>query len=300
MGGDITVTSEVGKGTVFTAALPAVVSDDAAGTPTPTPAPTGTTMSRAPAGAAASPTAPLILAVDDDPTVLDLLSRNLVREGYAVRTAANGRDALTLARQLHPKLITLDVMMPSLDGWSVLTALKADATTREIPVVMISMVDDKQLGFSLGAADYLTKPIDRGQLAEILARHAPRDAQRRALVIDDLADNRALLRKGLEAEGWTVSEAENGRVGLARFAEQPPALILLDLMMPVMDGFEFLRELRGREDGRAVPVVVVTAKELTPDERNLLRACVENIVQKGTVSHESLLAEIRGKIAAVK
>ena len=122
----------------------------------------------------------------------------------------------------------------------------------------------------------------------------------RALVIDDLPDNRSMLRHALEREGWLVAEAENGRAGLERFAEQKPSLILLDLMMPVMDGFEFLRELRLREDGRTVPVVVVTAKELTPEERNLLRAGVENIVQKGTASHDSLLAEIREKITAAK
>jgi len=109
-----------------------------------------------------------------------------------------------------------------------------------------------------------------------------------------------MLRHALEREGWIVAEAENGRAGLERFAEQKPSLVLLDLMMPVMDGFEFLRELRGRADGRAVPVVVVTAKELTPEERNLLRAGVENIVQRGTVSHASLLAEIREKISAAK
>jgi PAS domain S-box-containing protein len=298
MGGDITVASEHGHGTVFTALVPLRVAE-----------PAGTRAPCAPPAPAAPPVAapaagggegPLILAVDDDPAVLELLSRNLARAGYAVRTAANGPAALALARELQPKLITLDVMMPSMDGWSVLTALKTDAATRDIPVVMISIVDDKQLGFALGAAEYLTKPIDRDRLAELLAKHAPRDAERRALVIDDLPDNRSMLRHVLEREGWLVAEAENGRAGLGRFAEQKPSLILLDLMMPVMDGFEFLRELRSRDDGRTVPVVVVTAKELTPEERNLLRAGVENIVQKGTVSHDSLLAEIREKINAAK
>jgi PAS domain S-box-containing protein len=298
MGGDITVTSEEGRGTVFTALVPQYVSDVSAGTHAPFAM--GARPAAAPSAMASVPAqveGPLILAVDDDPTVLDILSRTFAREGYSVRTATTGAEALALARELRPKLITLDVMMPSMDGWSVLTSLKADPITRAIPVVMISLVDDKQLGFALGAADYLTKPIDRDRLAELLTKHAPHGRERLALVIDDLPDNRAMLRHALEREGWLVVEAENGRAGLSLFADQKPSLILLDLMMPVMDGFEFLRELRARGDGRAVPVVVVTAKELTPDERNLLRAGVENIVQKGTVSHDSLLAEIREKIA---
>src|SRR5690606_30022517 len=148
-----------------------------------------------------------------------------------------------------------------------------------------SIVDDRQLGFALGAADYLTKPVDRARLAEILARQAPHDAKRLALVVDDMRDNRAMLRSALEREGWQVAEAEDGRAALEAFATHHPALILLDLMMPVMDGFEFLRALRARDDGREVPVVVVTAKELTADERDFLRASVENIVQKGALAH---------------
>ena len=297
MGGDVTVTSEHGKGTVFTAFVPVRVVDPAASR-----APVAPPESAAAPVEAPSPVGgegPLVLVVDDDPAVLDLLSRNLSREGYAVRTAANGPAALALARELNPKLITLDVMMPTVDGWSVLTALKSDVVTRDIPVVMISMVDDKQLGFALGAAEYLTKPIDRDRLVELLAKHAPRDSKRRVLVIDDLPDNRNLLRHVLEREGWVVSEAENGLAGLALFADQKPSLILLDLTMPVMDGFEFLRELRGREDGRTVPVVVVTGKVLTPEEREQLRDSVEKIVQKGTVGHDSLMAEIREKISRV-
>ena len=310
MGGDIAVTSEPGKGTVFTASIPLRV-DDASATRAPfgsavagaRPADDGAADPAAGSGAtspAVGATGPLILAVDDDPAVLDLLSRNLVREGYSVRTASNGRDALRLAQELKPRLITLDVMMPSMDGWSVLTALKADAATRDIPVVMVSIIDDRQLGFALGAADYLTKPVDRARLAEILARQAPHDTKRLALVVDDLRDNRAMLRAALEREDWEVVEAEDGRAALEAFARHQPGLILLDLMMPVMDGFEFLRSLRAREDGRAVPVVVVTAKELTDDERRFLRACVENIVQKGALAHDALLAEIRGRITAAE
>jgi len=297
MGGDILVSSEVGRGTTFTALVPERVIDPAAATPAP--AALGPTVAAEPSAAVSAATdAPLVLVVDDDPAVVDLIGRSLVREGYRVRSASNGRDALALARELQPRLITLDVMMPSLDGWSVLTALKAEPATRAIPVVMISIVEDKQLGFALGAADYLTKPVDRGRLAEILARHVTREQGRHALVVDDLPDNRTLLRHALEREGWTVTEAENGRAGLEAFTAKTPALVLLDLMMPVMDGFEFIRELRARPEGRVVPVVVVTAKELTPAERDSLRSCVENIVQKGALGPDELLTEIRAKIGS--
>ena len=307
MGGDIVVESQPGKGTVFTASIPLRVEDPSrsrppfGGTPSASARQSGGSIllpaddpSRLAASAVAA--GPLILAVDDDPAVLDLLSRNLNREGYSVRTATNGRDALTLAKELKPRLITLDVMMPSMDGWSVLTALKADPVTRDIPVVMVSIIDDRQLGFALGAADYLTKPVDRARLADILSRQVPHDTRRLALVVDDLRDNRAVLRATLEREGWEVAEAEDGRAALDAFATQKPALVLLDLMMPVMDGFEFLRALRAREDGRDVPVVVVTAKELTSDERDYLRACVENVVQKGPLAHDALIAEIRNRL----
>jgi signal transduction histidine kinase/CheY-like chemotaxis protein len=291
MGGDISVSSELGKGTVFTATLPLQVREEPAAAPeAPVPAP-------AAVPAAGDGEGPLILVVDDDPAVVDLLSRNLAKEGYRVRSTSNGRDAVELARALQPRLITLDVMMPSMDGWSVLAALKADLATMRIPVVMVSMVDDKQMGFSLGAADYLTKPVDRERLSAVLAQHAPQAEHKVALVVDDLPANRDLLRRALEGLGWTVGEAEDGRAGLAAIEKRRPELILLDLMMPVMDGFEFLRELRSRPEGRAIPVVVVTAKELTSEERDLLRACVENVVQKGRISDDDLLAEIRGKIS---
>ena len=295
MGGDITVASEPGKGTAFTATIPARVDDPAAPVAPEAAVSTPPTATVPPFAA----NRPLVLAVDDDPAVLDILSRNLAREGYSVRTAATGRDALALARELQPRLITLDVMMPSMDGWSVLTALKADPATADIPVVMISIVEDRQLGFSLGAADYLTKPIDRTRLLKILETHAKSSDARTALVIDDMPDNRLMLSALLKREGWKIVEAANGREGLERFNENKPGLILLDLMMPVMDGFEFLRALRSRDDGRDVPVIVVTAKELTNEERALLRVGVQNIVQKGGATHENLFAEIRAKIAAV-
>jgi CheY-like chemotaxis protein len=164
---------------------------------------------------------------------------------------------------------------------------------------MISIVEDRQLGFALGAAEYLTKPIDRNRLMDILAKHARAEVRQTALVVDDLLDNRTLLAALLEGEGWNVIQADNGHTALQALENQLPSLILLDLMMPVMDGFEFLRELRQREEGRLIPVVVVTAKDLSTDEKNLLRTSVENVIQKGTISHEDLLADIRTKISSL-
>ncbi len=301
MGGDITVQSEQGKGTTFTAILPERVQEPGEIRP-PTPEkPATLEPTTTPTLAPSLTPAPLVLAVDDDPAMLELLSRNLIREGYAVRTAKNGREALELALELQPQLVTLDVMMPSMDGWAVLTSLKADLKTRDIPVVVVSMVDDKGLGISLGAADYLTKPIDRAQLATILGKYAPKNARPIALIVDDLAENRALLARAVGTEGWTIVEAENGRIGLELFAESKPDMILLDLMMPEMDGFEFLRELRKREDGRTVPVVVATAKDLTPAEREELRRTVQNCVEKGNrFTHENFFADVKRAINQAK
>ena len=205
----------------------------------------------APAAETASPAAPpvaegpagasLVLVIDDDPGVRELMGRYLTREGFRVAVASSGDEGLRLARELRPDAITLDVMMPGLDGWAVLGALKADAATADIPVVMLTIVDDRNLGYALGAAEYLTKPIDRERLLAVLARYR-RD--RPVLIVEDDAPLRELLRRMLEREGYTVVEAEHGRAALDRLREGAPGVILLDLMMPVMDGFEFLAELR--------------------------------------------------------
>src|SRR5262249_24565114 len=149
-------------------------------------------------------------------------------EGIRVVSAAGGEEGLRLARELRPRAITLDVMMPGMDGWAVLTALKADAELADIPVIMLTIVDDKNLGFALGASDYLTKPVDRDRLVAILKKYRVEDAARLVLVVEDDAAARELLQRMLEREGWAATAAENGRVALQRVAEQWPALILLD------------------------------------------------------------------------
>jgi CheY-like chemotaxis protein len=284
MGGDITVASAAGEGSTFALRLPARVGE---------PAPEAVrAVERETPGDAGGGT---VLVIDDDEAVRELMQRFLGREGFRVVATGRGEEALRLAREIAPDAITLDVMMPGMDGWAVLAALKADAATADIPVVMVTIVDDKNLGYALGAADYLTKPIDRDRLVAVLARHRPR---RPILVVDDDPDLRELLRRTLEREGYAVLEAADGRAALARIEERLPGLILLDLMMPHMNGFELLTELRARPEWRGIPVVVVTAVDLTPEERQRLNGHVEKILAKGALGPEALLAEVRELVNA--
>ncbi len=294
MGGDITVRSEYGKGSVFTVRVPRKVEKDQP--PPSSPPPPAAEEARA-AGPAAPPPASLpqatVLVIDDDQNACDLMARGLAREGFLVHTATNGEAGLRLARELRPDVITLDVLMPGMDGWAVLKKLKSDPEVSGIPVVMITMVDDKEMGHALGAADFLPKPIDRERLVATLRRYRCRHPPCSLLVIEDDAVTRELMRRTLEGDGWTVAEAENGRIGLEAVARALPELILLDLMMPEMDGFEFIAELRKNEAWRRIPVIVVTAKDITPEEVLRLNGHVKKIVQKGGLSREELAREIR-------
>lgn len=288
MGGDITVESEPGKGTAFTVTLPAQVEENGAAPARRSPPPDAT------AGGDGRTT---VLVIDDDPNVLDLMERMLSKDGYRVVTAADGKQGLSLGQSLHPDIITLDVMMPHMDGWAVLSALKADPATANIPVVMLTLLDDRNLGFALGAEDYFTKPIDWRRLTEVLDLHRLPLLDQSVLIIDDDAASREMLRRSLEKGGWKVSEAENGRLGLERLSVGVPAIILLDLMMSEMDGFTFMEELRRRPDGAGVPVIVITAKDLSDADRQRLNGAVARIIQKGAISTEQLLADVRAQIA---
>jgi CheY-like chemotaxis protein len=184
-----------------------------------------------------------------------------------------------------------------MDGWAVLGALKTDPDLADIPVVMLTRVDDRNKGFRVGAADYLVKPIDPGRLTAVLRRHQGDPSARRALVVDDDPDLRRRLRGLLEKEEWAVDEAADGREALERLAARP-SVVLLDLLMPVMDGFEFLSEFRQREECRSVPVIVLTAKDLTPADQDRLRGSVEAVLRKGPLESEQLLAEVGAVMAA--
>jgi CheY-like chemotaxis protein len=234
--------------------------------------------------------------VDDDQAAREAITGGLIREGFKVIAAGTGEEAVRLARSQRPDAITLDVLMPGMDGWTVLRSLKADPLTAAIPVVVVSMLEDREVGFALGAAEYLTKPVDRDRLVSTLRRF--RDGGQGpgpglVLVIEDDAATREVIRRSLEQNGWVVREAPNGRVALEALERAVPDLVVLDLMMPEVDGFEFVSELRKSEKGRHLPVVVVTAKEVTLEDRARLSGQVSRILHKGSFTREELAAELR-------
>jgi PAS domain S-box-containing protein len=288
MGGDIGVESKPGVGSTFTIRLPPAVAEGDPEAAPPTPAP-----STSPAQSRGNS----VLVIDDDPASREVLGQFLTRKGFRVEGATGGAEGLVLARKLHPLAITLDVVMPEMDGWAVLAALKADPELADIPVVMLTMVDDRNKGFRLGAADYLMKPVDPDQLTAVLRRHQGDPSMRRILVVDDDPELRRRLRGLLEKNGWVVDEAADGREALDRLADRP-SLVLLDLLMPVVDGFEFLAEFRQREESRSIPVIVLTARDLADADRDRLRGSVEAVLQKGALGSDQLLAEVAAVMAA--
>ena len=270
MGGDIAVESELGHGSKFVMTLPIHVgiTDKSARTSEP---------SRL--RASGSHEIPLILVVDDDPTVREIVGRYLQREGFAFAEADGGREGLRLARELNPAAITLDITMPDLDGWTVLAAIKGDPALADIPVILLTIIDEKNRGFALGASEYLVKPIDRDKLIRVL-RQLSTPSGGSVLIVDDDEISRAGLRNALQQAGWQVAEADNGQNALTRLQEARPSAILLDLMMPEMDGFEFLDEVRHHEEWRDIPVIVITARDVTAEDRARLNGRVESVVQK--------------------
>ncbi len=283
MGGDITVTSAAGEGSTFLVDLPAEVielTEDA-----------GETLSAGLDAVVPNPAGRTVLVIDDDGDTRELYRRTLEKSGYRVLVAAGGEAGLELARSGRPDAITLDVMMPGMDGWSVLSALRSDPATAGIPVLMATMLRDQQLGFSLGATDYLTKPVDAGRLRDVIGRYVDRGIDA-ALIVEDDADSREMLRRMLEKAGLVVHEAADGREGLDVARRESPGVILLDLMMPVMDGFEFLACLRRDARLNQIPVVVVTAKNLSATDRENLNGGVQSVIQKDGMDRDQLLREV--------
>ena len=280
LGGDVTVASEVGRGTRFVLTVPATLTETGDALESNEPG-----IATALAGSGRG----LVLVIDDEESQRDLMGRFLQRQGFSVRTAADGRTGLDLARSLTPRVILLDVMMPDVDGWAVLASLKSDPVTQDIPVVMVSFVADAALSASLGAADALPKPVDWARLKGVLDRFGPGAGD--VLVVDDDADMRGRLREVLERDGWAVREAGDGAEALERLTESKPRVVLLDLTMPVMDGFTFLHELRSRPGCGEIPVVVLSARDVSGEERRRLTGA-DRVLRKGDASLQSLVAEV--------
>ena len=291
MGGDIGVESTPGEGSTFHVRLPAHAQSSVPCDAEPARAP------RARAGEGAG-TLGTVLVIDDDSVVLDLVTRVLSKDGWRVETTSSGEEGVRLAKSLRPTAITLDVMMPGMDGWAVLSRLQADPETADIPVIMLTITDNREMGYALGVSDYLTKPVVRERLVSVLRRYRI-GPHRPVLVVEDDPATREMLRRLLEKEHCDALEAENGRVGLERLAEQIPQLILLDLMMPEMNGFQFLEEMRANPDWREIPVIVVTAKDLTLEDRARLKDLVALTLQKGAYTRDELLAEVRRNLWAL-
>ncbi|WP_170578574.1 response regulator [Ruegeria arenilitoris] len=290
LGGDIHCTSSLGKGSTFTIRLPRICCDPS------------TDLSRD-AGYSeddpnGDPNAPLVLLVDDDPTVHDLLGRRLRREGYRVLASTRGDNALELARKTKPDAITLDVFMPEIDGWAVLSKLKDDPELADIPVIMLTFAEDRTRGLSLGASEYLSKPIDTVELLNALKEHCPALPTPRALVVEDEATTRELICRVLSKEGWKVEQAINGLDALQNLSKSVPDVILLDLMMPEMDGFEFLAGMRKNPNWKDIPVIVVTAKILSNKDRARLSGSVETLISKDGDELETILNQLNDVLVA--
>ncbi len=297
LGGEVQVASREGEGSTFTIELPdqparptAAAGDAAAATPE---------AAAAPAGAGDI----TVLVVDDDPAVHDMLGAMLAKEGYRLLHASDGAQALEIMRRSPPDVVTLDVMMPKVDGWSVLGIMKSDPGLQHVPVIMLTIVDDRSLGYSLGASEFMTKPIDRSRLVGLIRKFAASRGEAVVLIVDDDPDVRAIVRQTVEGVGLTAAETVNGRAALDWLRRnEPPALILLDLMMPEMDGFEFLERFRGEAGLRDAPVVILTARTLTDEERAFLAERTILVLSKSAQPVGSLgqaLAALAGRGAAV-
>ena len=282
LGGEVSVESRHGEGSTFSVRIPATL---------PAPPERGDEPD-APETAAGSDR--IVLVIDDDPAQRELMSRFLEREGFTARTASDGATGLDLAKRLKPRAILLDVMMPGMDGWTVLGKLKADEELAAIPVVMVTFVSERGLATSLGAADYVAKPVQWERFREVMDRY--RDEAGDVLVVDDDPDARARVRRALERDDWTVSEAGNGQEALDVVSRAIPRAILLDLTMPIMDGFTFLHALRERPEGRHIPVIILSARELTRDDRSRLGSAAQ-VLSKGELSLQEVAANVRAVAA---
>jgi signal transduction histidine kinase/CheY-like chemotaxis protein len=302
MGGEITVESRLGKGSVFTISLPAQIRQ-----PSETKSDIeseGLTVDSNKVGRVRKPDrreirherrskTSTVLIIDDDPMACELQQRHLSKQSYDVVCARSGEEGIRKINELIPDVILLDVMLSDMSGWQVLTYVKSQTQLVHIPVIMLTMINEKSTAYSLGATAYLTKPIDRDELTSTVNKCVRKAGQETILVIDDDADARKLARLILENDGYSVIEAENGYLGLMRVAERIPSVILLDLLMPNMNGQEFLNELELNERWQGIPVIALTAMELDENERRSLEKRVSMVIQKGAYSIDQVLNAVR-------
>ena len=235
--------------------------------------------------------------IDDDETARDLISDYLAQAGFTVITAADGVEGLKRAKECHPVAITLDVLMPDLDGWTVLAALRGDPELADIPTIIATIVDEQRHGMTLGAVGYLTKPIDRDKLVDLISKYRAPLGPTRILVVEDDAMQRARIRSWLEPQNWSLIEADNGRVAIDRLGESVPDIILLDLMMPEMDGFDLVAEMQKHPAWSKIPVIVVTARELTAEDHARLNSGIEVVLRKEPFNPTTLIESIRQVVA---
>jgi CheY-like chemotaxis protein len=280
LGGGATVVSALGRGSKFTVTLGGAI-DGARVRPT-------RVASDAPVLLATQ--GATVLIVDDDPLVQQLLGGELEREGFRVIVCGDGVQALRAARERRPSAILLDIYLPKLHGWDVLTEIKSDPQLATIPVIIISVEEQRARGYSLGACEYLVKPVEPEQLVSVVRRSiAPNTGD--VLVVDDDADTRQMVCRNLQSAGFKAAEARDGDDALLRVRVSPPALLILDLVMPGVDGFEVLRRLRA--EGSLVPVVVLTGKDLTKEEERDLREAMVRVVHKGGLALDQVVAEAK-------
>jgi len=308
MGGDVTAASEPGKGSTFTVWIPVQVASVRT-----TIAPFEVTSSRAPLpitppakstpAPASTPTAASahasarVLIIDDTHSAQAVLLPLLSKEGYQLTTATS-KDGRARAKEIHPDIIILDTLVPEVEGWNLLTQFKADAELAAIPVILLTMVDDvKTAGTALGAADYLIKPVDGTKLLPILDKLCAERKETSILVVEDDPPTRLMVSRLIEREGWIAVPAENGRRALELLKTFTPSVVLLDLLMPEVDGFSVLREMRANPAWRDIPVVVLTSLDLTGEVRRLLQQQAERVLQKGRYTKEELLKEVRNAVA---
>jgi len=236
--------------------------------------------------------------VEDDERSVNLLTLYLEGAGFNVAVARDGEEGLELARRLHPSGITLDIMLPRLDGWDFLSRAKADPQLADIPVVIVSMLDERGKGFALGAADYLVKPVNRdellGTLHRIIRTAQAANGSAAVLAIDDDPMAIELIEAVLQPEGYTVLTAMGGEDGVATAVRERPALVILDLMMPEVDGFTVVERLRADPATAGVPIIILTSKTMTPQDKQRLNGQISYLAQKGTFNRAAFLELVRG------